>query len=260
MSGYLEDLSTSQKEALDALRLNLANSLSSLQLGTDYENLWGVPLAGIDGEPTDAQKRVLLKFLRAREFDVEAALAMAENVLRWRKSFRIHELMKEKFDPAFDKLGFLQDKPDRKGHPVTWNLYAGIDTATIFRNGTDDFIRWRIQLMEKAVALLDFNTPIETVTQIHSYEGVSMFSVDSNIRAVSKQIITIFSDNYPEFLERKLFLHVPWLMSFLYSIFSSFTTARTRAKFTMTSASDVKATLEELIAPENLPAIYAKSH
>ena len=42
-------------------------------------------------------------------------------------------------------------------------------------------------------------------------------------------------------------------MEILYSLFSSFTNARTRSKFTMTSSGNVKATLEELIAPENMP-------
>lgn len=114
MSGYLEDLSDTQKTALDNFRSNLANIYPNLGLSPEYENLWGVPLSGIDNNPTDAQKRVMLKFLRAREFDVEASLAMAEKVLKWRQEFRMAELLNETFPAEFDKLGFIW-KTDRKG-------------------------------------------------------------------------------------------------------------------------------------------------
>jgi hypothetical protein len=165
MSGYLEDLSESQSTALDNFRSNLANIYLGLNLQPEYQNLWGVPLLGIDETPTNAQKRVMLKFLRAREFDVEKALAMAESVLKWRQEFRINELMSEDYGEAFDKLGMVW-KTDKKGCPVTWNFYAGIDTEKIFSEGVEKFIRWRVQLMEKAVVLLDFETPVETVTQL----------------------------------------------------------------------------------------------
>jgi len=56
------------------------------------------------------------------------------------------------------------------------------------------------------------------------------------------------------------FLHVPWLMSALYSLFSSFTNARTRSKFTMVSSGDVEAELDGLIGRENLPTKYAENH
>lgn len=166
MSGFLGDLSAAQETALGDLASNLVNLIPSLELPPEYQNLWGVPLAGIDEETrSDSQKRVLLKFLRAREFDVEAALKMAENALKWRHSFRINELMSEEFPPEFDALGMIY-KTDKGGHPVTWNFYQNIDYAKVFHDGVDKFIRWRIQLMEKAVQLLDFEKGIETVTQI----------------------------------------------------------------------------------------------
>ncbi len=50
---------------------------------------------------------------------------------------------------------------------MTYNFYGRMDTDAVFAAGIDMFIRWRIQLMEKAILLLDFEK-IEAVTQVIS--------------------------------------------------------------------------------------------
>lgn len=63
------------------------------------------------------------------------------------------------------------------------------------------FVRWRIQLMEESIKLLDFET-IDQFVQIHDYDGVSMFSRDANQKAAAKEATSIFGTHYPEFLVR----------------------------------------------------------
>ena len=61
------------------------------------------------------------------------------------------------------------------------------------------FIRWRVQLMEKGVKLVDFIT-VDSMVQVHDYKGASMFGRTANSKQATKEIIKIMQDNYPEFL------------------------------------------------------------
>lgn len=63
------------------------------------------------------------------------------------------------------------------------------------------FVRWRVQLMEKSVRLVDLET-VDSMIQVHDYKDVSMFGRSANSKAATKEIIKIMQDNYPEYLVR----------------------------------------------------------
>ena len=78
-------------------------------------------------------------------------------------------------------------------------------------------IRWRVALMEKGIALIDFEN-IDQMIQVHGkdryriysnlllltrfkdYEGVGLNSRDANSKKAAATATTIFQDYYPEFL------------------------------------------------------------
>ena len=115
--------------------------------------------------------------------------------LRWRDQFKVDEVMKEEF-PAdiFGKLGFIFGK-DKRGGPVTYNLYGAnkdlqaifgdvqrflryVYDATIVWVASEHLIRWRVQLMEKSIAQLDFET-VDQMVQVHG--GSSTISLSELI-------------------------------------------------------------------------------
>ncbi|KAJ3338821.1 hypothetical protein HDU93_009043 [Gonapodya sp. JEL0774] len=254
MSGFPGDLSAEQEAALGTLKIKLAKEIPELGFPDENLTIWGVSVKDLS-ELSKSQTIVLLKFLRAREFDIDNAKDMLIKCLKWRKEFNINGLLAEKFDPAFDQAGFVYGK-DRQGHPVTYNTYGDLNYSVIFKGGVDTFIRWRVQLMEKAVALLDFESGVERVTQVHDYSGVSFFGMNQDVRAASKIIIERFQENYPEFLERKFFLHIPTLMEWVFTLLSRLSSAKTLAKFSMVASGSVRSTLLQYIAPTELPAMY----
>lgn len=68
------------------------------------------------------------------------------------------------------------------------------------------FIRWRVQVMERGVQLIDFvNT--DSMVVIHDYNNASLFGRTQNAKAATKVIIKIMQDNYPEFLVSALYHH-----------------------------------------------------
>lgn len=53
--------------------------------------------------------------------------------------------------------------------------------------------------MEIGVAKIDF-VNIDTMIQVHDYEGVSIFSRNASTKAATRELINIMQDNYPEML------------------------------------------------------------
>lgn len=56
--------------------------------------------------------------------------------------------------------------------------------------------RWRVQLMERAIARLDFGgSRADKIMQVHDYNGTNMFAIDGRIKEASKHIIKLFQVN-----------------------------------------------------------------
>ncbi|KII87493.1 hypothetical protein PLICRDRAFT_699853 [Plicaturopsis crispa FD-325 SS-3] len=219
--------------------------------------LWGVT---ISPEPADARASVILmKFLRARNLNPSAARDMLVATLRWRASFKADTVATESFpEDVFGGLGYNYGK-DKEGRPVTYNLYgaAAKDVAGVFGD-IQRFLRWRVSLMEKSIALLDFTTT-DQVIQVHDYAGVSLLSSrDPNSKAAAREATSIFSDYYPEFLARKFFINVPSLLSWIFWAFTPLISAATRAKMRVVSGGThgIKKALGEVIADGEIPKRY----
>ncbi|KAB8098997.1 hypothetical protein EE612_028794 [Oryza sativa] len=76
------------------------------------------------------------------------------------------------------------------------------------------------------------------------------------LRAASNQILSLFQDNYPEMVARKVFINVPWYFSVLFSMISPFLTERTKSKFVIAREGNVAETLFKFIRPELVPVQY----
>ncbi|KAL4252117.1 CRAL-TRIO lipid binding domain superfamily protein [Abortiporus biennis] len=192
--------------------------------------LWGVTIDPAHPE-TDAKiSVVLLKFLRARELDVAAARTMLVSTLKWRQQFKIDEVLKEEFpEEVFGNVGFVKGV-DKEGRPVTYNLYGGPTVKEVFSD-VGRFTRWRVQLMEKTVLLLDFENHDQMI-QVHDYDGVSMFR-DANQKEAAHEATNIFQNHYPEFLAWKYFVNVPTLLTWIFWLFKPLISPKTFAKMTV---------------------------
>eukprot|EP01112_Ceratiomyxa_fruticulosa_P002799 TRINITY_DN1302_c0_g1_i1.p1 TRINITY_DN1302_c0_g1~~TRINITY_DN1302_c0_g1_i1.p1 ORF type:complete len:509 (-),score=126.97 TRINITY_DN1302_c0_g1_i1:102-1628(-) len=246
-SGFLNYLSDSQKNTLEAFEGKVSEEIVK---GEDV-TLWGANLKN----KNDVETRVvLLKFLRARDFKPEPAFQQLSDTLKWRKEFNVDNILNETFPDQFTSLGFLH-KTDKEGRPVMINTYGNINPDAVFGEGIDKFIRWRVQLMEKGMALLNMRD-VENMIVIHDYDGVAMSRTDARVKAASKTIIQLFQNYYPETIARKVFVNVPWFFGALYSLFSSFTSERTRSKFIVCTKGAIKEKLIEFIPVDNLPEEY----
>ncbi|KAJ6699412.1 PATELLIN-6 [Salix purpurea] len=251
---FVSHLKKSEKKALKELRDRLSVLYGSSS--TSECSMWGIPLLSNDGK-ADV---VLLKFLRARDFRVQDSLHMLEQCLSWRKEFGADNIVDE--DLGFKELeGVVASMHgyDREGHPVCYNDYGVFRDKEMYERIFGDeeklkkFLRWRVQVLEKGINLLDFKPGgVNSIIQVTDLKDMPK----RELRSASKQILSLFQDNYPEMVARKIFINVPWYFSMLYSVFSPFLTHRTKSKFVISKEGNVAETLYKFIRPENIPVQY----
>ncbi|XP_043701962.1 patellin-6-like [Telopea speciosissima] len=246
---FISYLKSSEKKALQEFKDKLSLSHSS-------ESMWGIPLLGGD----DRADVILLKFLRARDFRVSDSFAMLEKCLAWRKEFGAEDIVEE--DLGFKELEGVvayMNAYDRDGHPVCFNAYGVFKDKEMYERIFGDeeklkrFLRWRVQVLERGINLLHFKPGgVNSLIQVTDLKDMPK----RELRVASNQILSLFQDNYPEMVARKIFINVPWYFSMLYSMFSPFLTQRTKSKFVIAKEGNVAETLFKFIRPENVPVQY----
>ncbi|MED6135572.1 Patellin-6 [Stylosanthes scabra] len=150
---------------------------------------------------------------------------------------------------------------DREGHPVCYNAYGVFKDKRMYEKvfGGDDeeklnkFLRWRVQVLERSIKLLNFKPGgVNSLIQVTDLKDMPK----RELRVASNHILSLFQDNYPEMVARKIFINVPWYFSVLYSMFSPFLTSRTKSKFVISKEGNAAETLYKFIRPEGIPEKY----
>ncbi|XP_015897403.3 patellin-6 [Ziziphus jujuba] len=248
---FISNLRSSEKKALQELKDKLMASDSCCD-----GSMWGTPLLGGD-EKADV---ILMKFLRARDFRVVDSYNMLQKCLSWRKEFGADNVLEE--DLGFKELEGLvayMHGYDREGHPVCYNAYGVFRDKDMYEKIFGDeeklkkFLRWRVQVLERGIKLLHFKPGgVNSIIQVTDLKDMPK----RELRVASNQILSLFQDNYPEMVARKIFINVPWYFSLLYSMFSPFLTQRTKSKFLISKEGNVAETLYKFIRPEDIPVQY----
>lgn len=195
---FISHLKNSERKALKELK-------DKLMAAHGPDSMWGIPLLGNADERADV---VLLKFLRARDFRVQDALNMLLKCLNWRKEFAADAVLEE--DLGLKELegavaymhGF-----DRCGHPVCYNAYGVFKDREMYDKvfGDEDklkkFLRWRVQILERGIKLLHFKPGgVNSIIQVTDLKDMPK----RELRAASNHILSLFQDNYPEMVARKV--------------------------------------------------------
>jgi len=177
---------------------------ASLPLPPEEVSIYGIPF--LADERSDV---ILLKFLRARDFKVKEAFTMIKNTILWRKEFGIEELMDEKLGDELEKVVYMHGF-DKEGHPVCYNIYGEFQNKELYKKTFSDeekrhnFLKWRIQFLEKSIRNLDFNhggiCTIVHVNDLKDSPGPGKWE----LRQATKQALQLFQDNYPEFVAKQV--------------------------------------------------------
>ncbi|XP_050369774.1 LOW QUALITY PROTEIN: patellin-4 [Argentina anserina] len=222
-------------------------------------SIWGVPLLPSKGsEGTDV---VLLKFLRAREFKVNEAFEMLKKTLQWRKESKIDSVLEEEICSDLSSAAYLNGV-DREGHPVCYNIFGVFDNEELYQKTFGNaekrgqFLRWRVQLMEKSIQKLELRPSGATsLLQINDLKN-SPGPIKKELRVATKQAVGLLQDNYPELVAKNIVINVPFWYYALNALLSPFLTQRTKSKFVVARPAKVTETLLQYIPAEEIPVQY----
>lgn len=197
---HLHNLKPNEKKALQELKEKLTTTITD----TNNASMWTIPLL----PTTEKSDVILLKFLRARDFRVQDSLNMLVKCLQWRKEFGADNIVEE--DLGFKELEGVvayMNGYDREGHPVCYNAYGVFKDKEMYDKIFGDnekltkFLRWRVQVLERGIKMLHFKPGgINSIIQVTDLKDMPK----RELRVASNHILSLFQDNYPEMVARKV--------------------------------------------------------
>ncbi|CAG8772324.1 10061_t:CDS:1 [Racocetra persica] len=207
----------------------------------------------------------LLRFLRARKFDLTKAKKMFLDCEKWRKEFGVDELVKsfdyKERDEVMKHYPRYYHKTDNDGRPIYIEEIGRMDVKALYQITTLE--RQMQNLVVEYERLADTRLPacskksgklIETSCTILDLKGVSLRSFAS-VSSFVKQASNIGQNYYPERMGKFYIINAPMLFSSVWNFVKPLLDEVTAAKIVILG-SKYKQTLLENIPAENLPTAF----
>ena len=246
-SGFYNELNQAQYDALQEWKKNLIsqNVLPNLD---NHDDLF------------------LLRFLRARKFDLEKTMEMFKKFLQWRIDMKVDEL-RESYEMenliAIKKLyphGY--HRTDKEGRPIYIELYDKTDVKALFKITTEDkMVKYYIKQYERQIKYIFpacsavVKRPVEQSCTILDANGIGITSLFGPIKGFVKLASDIGQDYYPEMLGKMTIVNVGFLFRAVWSMVKAFIDPKTQNKINLLK-STYKDDLLALIDEENLPSFF----
>ena len=202
-------------------------------------------LKGEEGVRKDhlIDEKKLLRFLKARNFDIDKAKEMFLKHLKWREGWDVDNILFQEF-PEREQL--LQYFPqgyhmcDKQGRPIYIQYLGGInihkilsftDEETIvklFIQEYEKFQHYKLPACSEAQGKL-----IETSLNIMDVSGISLKILTKESQRIMKKVTGFTQDNYPEMMGNTVIINAPYIFKVIFNIVKPMLSARTQSKITM---------------------------
>ncbi|XP_014244140.1 SEC14-like protein 1 [Cimex lectularius] len=189
---------------------------------------------------------MLLRFLRARDFNVDKARHLLSESLSWRKKHGVDKVLSEYVTPQIVKDYFPGGwhHHDKDGRPVYLLRLGQMDVKGLLKTiGEDGLLKLTLHVCEEGLRLteeatLSWGKPISTWCLLVDLEGLNMRHLwRPGIKALL-HIIEIVEANYPETLGRVLIIRAPRVFPIMWALVSTFIDDITRTKFLLYGGND----------------------
>uniref|UniRef100_A0A0K2VA77 Uncharacterized protein n=1 Tax=Lepeophtheirus salmonis TaxID=72036 RepID=A0A0K2VA77_LEPSM len=205
---------------------------------------------------------VLLRFLRARDFNVEKAREMLSQSLVWRKKHGVDRILSEYELPEVLQKYFPGGwhYHDKEGRPLFILRLGQVDVKGIIKSvGEDGLTKLTLSICEEGLRLTEeashkLNRPISTWCLLLDLEGLNMRHLWRPGMKALLHLIDICESNYPETLGRVLIIRAPRVFPIMWTLVSPLINDTSRSKILFHGGPDATHTgLNDYIEKEHIP-------
>ncbi|CAH8841641.1 unnamed protein product [Trichobilharzia szidati] len=209
-------------------------------------------------------KRYLVRWLRARNWDIDEAETMLCNHVKWRSvnqvdticdTYKVPEVV-QKYFPG----GFCGE--DKDGYPLYCAPVGRFDPSGFMKATTQtEFIQSRIYFLEYIIHKIlyekskQYNKCIDQLTLILDMKGLSLRHMHPSWIPVFSEMMTVLEANYPEVLRICYVINAPPIFGTIFNFFKPLLSKTTQEKIHVLK-SDYRTALLQVFDPTGLPACY----